>query len=310
MLHIGGGRPERRNDKVLYWLFLTLLLAAAWALTIGTGTASAVSVPKAPTGVSASDKIDTNKVRVTWTLNGAQSYEVWRNVSNNTLSATKIASVASSPCDDTSAVPGTIYYYWVKATNAAGTSGFSAPDTGWYTAYTLAWPQGWQHPLGAVGPFTVVETDFWYNFDASHYWSVNGTRHAGIDIKASPNTQVLAIKAGTIVWVPRTDQYGKPLPPMQLVVIVQHSGTRGPFFCVYGHIDAYPEIKLGVQVKAGARLGVVKQAGDVSHLHFGINTSASTARFISVGWGASGSANPTSLGWVDPVPYLRQTLPW
>ena len=321
MLNIGGGELERRNGKVLYWAFLTLLLLAAWALTscsnlwlpgnVETGTAvndpSAVSVPKPPTGVSASFDTYTDKVRVTWTLNGAPSYEVWRNTSNSTSSATRIASVNSSPCDDTAATPGTTYYYWVKAKNAAGTSGFSASATGRYTSYTLAWPQSWRNPLGAN---SVLTTNTAYDFNSSTYLSNWGKRHTGIDIKAGPDTPVFAIAAGTIIKVTRTVS-ANPTPDeaMTLVVIVQHTGSQGPFFCVYGHIYAAAGIKAGDQIKAGTQLGVVKQAGSPSHLHFGINTTPSKDYFMSsilpLGWGTvPQSIDPTSKGWVNPIVYL------
>lgn len=74
-----------------------------------------------------------DKVGVTWNPStGATSYEVWRNIANNSGSATRIASnVATSSNDDTSAVAGTTYYSWIKGVNASGTSGFSNPDSGY-----------------------------------------------------------------------------------------------------------------------------------------------------------------------------------
>jgi len=61
-----------------------------------------------------------------------RSYEVWRNTANNSTTASRIPqSVASTSYDDTGAVAGTTYYYWVKAVNAAGTSSFSSPDSGY-----------------------------------------------------------------------------------------------------------------------------------------------------------------------------------
>ena len=112
-----------------------------------------INPPSAPTGVSASDGAFTDKVRVTWGGSGSFDYqiflpmilaggsgptpeapyfEIYRNTSNSTAGATKLADHhPASPYDDTSAVPGTTYYYWVKACNSAGCSGFSASDSGY-----------------------------------------------------------------------------------------------------------------------------------------------------------------------------------
>jgi len=64
---------------------------------------------------------------------GATAYEIWRNTSNSTTSAVKIsaADVIGTTYDDTTTIAGTTYYYWVKAKNAGGTSGFSAANTGY-----------------------------------------------------------------------------------------------------------------------------------------------------------------------------------
>ena len=88
--------------------------------------------PLPPTGVSASDGTYTDRVRVTWdAVAGATSYEVWRNNSDSSAAATRIASsVAGTAYDDTTVVPGTTYWYWVKATSAHGTSAFSDSDSG------------------------------------------------------------------------------------------------------------------------------------------------------------------------------------
>jgi hypothetical protein len=91
------------------------------------------SAPSAPTGVLASDGTYTDRVRITWNASAnATAYEIWRGTSSSSSAAKKISAtdVTTTTYDDTSALGGTTYYYWVKAKNAAGTSGFSSSNTG------------------------------------------------------------------------------------------------------------------------------------------------------------------------------------
>ncbi|HVN76612.1 MAG TPA: PKD domain-containing protein [Thermoanaerobaculaceae bacterium] len=87
--------------------------------------------PPPPTGVSATDGAYTNKVRVSWNASsGADSYQVWRNTVNDTSSASFLGVFTALLFDDTTVTPGVTYWYWVRAHNGAGWSGFSSPDTG------------------------------------------------------------------------------------------------------------------------------------------------------------------------------------
>jgi len=97
-----------------------------------------------PTNVVATDRTYTDKVQVTWSaaVNTAK-YEVWRNTSNNSGTASKISGtdVVGLSYADTTAVAGTTYYYWVKAKNAAGVvSSYSASDAGTRAVVTLLAP--------------------------------------------------------------------------------------------------------------------------------------------------------------------------
>lgn len=98
--------------------------------------------PVAPANVRATDGDYSDKVRVTWdAVPGAAGYEVWRHSTSNLASAVRLGSARTSPVDDTSVVVTQPYYYWVRATNAAGISAFSVPDPGWRrdpTGNTLA----------------------------------------------------------------------------------------------------------------------------------------------------------------------------
>ncbi len=116
------------------------------------------AAPPAPTGVAASDGTFNDKVQVAWTAgSGATAYEVWRNTSNSSGSATKIsaADVGGTSYDDTTAVAGTTYYYWVKAKNTGGTSSFSTSNSG-YRAVAASTNDLFANRIVLVGP--VVST--------------------------------------------------------------------------------------------------------------------------------------------------------
>ncbi len=81
--------------------------------------------------VAASDKTFTDKVRVTWNaVSDATAYEVWRNTANDPSTAQLIKTVTGTRYDDTTAIAGTQYWYWVKATNAVATSNYSISNPG------------------------------------------------------------------------------------------------------------------------------------------------------------------------------------
>ena len=88
--------------------------------------------PSAPTNVSASDGTYIDRVEVTWAASsGATSYTVYRAASLARLAKKIVLGTTSGTFfNDTTAIPGRIYYYWVRASNAYGTSGFSAYDAG------------------------------------------------------------------------------------------------------------------------------------------------------------------------------------
>jgi hypothetical protein len=94
----------------------------------------APAIPTVPTNVSATDGTYTDRVRITWAAsNGATSYEVWRATKNSSSSAVKISTstLTGTTFDDFTASKGKVYYYFVKAKNASGTSGFSASNSGY-----------------------------------------------------------------------------------------------------------------------------------------------------------------------------------
>jgi len=112
-----------------------------WVRSVGACGASAFSdsdpgarasgtAPGAPSRVRATDGT-CNQVTVTWrAASGATGYQIWRGTSTSSAGAVQIGTSATLSFVDSTGVPGTRYYYWVKATNPCGTSGFSNRDRG------------------------------------------------------------------------------------------------------------------------------------------------------------------------------------
>jgi hypothetical protein len=98
--------------------------------TLGACTNGAPSSPSVTAGNGAS----TNQVAVTWSnVSLEDGYEIWRNTVNLSGSASLLGAVGANTTNfnDTGATPGQQYYYWVKAYNCAGDSGFGASDAGY-----------------------------------------------------------------------------------------------------------------------------------------------------------------------------------
>jgi hypothetical protein len=85
-----------------------------------------------PSNIQATQGTFSDHVHVTWNaVDGAQSYEVLRSTSNDFNSAVQFpVNIADLSYDDTTAHPGTTYYYWVIAHNAVADSDPGGPATG------------------------------------------------------------------------------------------------------------------------------------------------------------------------------------
>ena len=119
----------------------------------------AVAVPSAPSSISASDGTYADRVVVTWSsVSGATQYHAFRCTTTSTSSCSQIYSGSSTSYNDTSASPGTTYYYRAKACNSAGCSGYSSYNAG----YRLAAP---------VPPSSVQASDGTYTDRGAVTWS-------------------------------------------------------------------------------------------------------------------------------------------
>ena len=126
---------------VTYWYFVVAAADGEGRNASGYSAGAAGSLKiGAPTGVYATDGTSATGVTVSWNATpGADGYKVYRGTSNNPDAAEEVSSVPSVSFDDTSASPGTLYYYWVVATNAVSESAKSAYETGFRS---LAAPTG------------------------------------------------------------------------------------------------------------------------------------------------------------------------
>lgn len=87
-------------------------------------------IPDIPTGVNATDGIYTDRVSINW--NGserANNYQVYR-AETETGVKTQIGTPTTNVYTDMATIPGTTYWYWIKACNMTGCSDFSENDTG------------------------------------------------------------------------------------------------------------------------------------------------------------------------------------
>lgn len=97
---------------------------------LGWTLAAETVIPSAPAKVAASDD-RADEVLVTWSVStNASSYKIYRYTSNASASALLMGTSSATSYDDAAATPGVTYYYWVKAVNGNGASGFSGYDTG------------------------------------------------------------------------------------------------------------------------------------------------------------------------------------
>jgi hypothetical protein len=91
--------------------------------------ATGVTVPDAPTSVSATDNL-IDKVTITWTAGTGETdgHKVYRD--GTVLNSDTAIAHDTNTFDDTTAAAGTTYAYTVKAINAAGLSAASSADNG------------------------------------------------------------------------------------------------------------------------------------------------------------------------------------
>jgi|GEM_PF-2085581 len=89
--------------------------------------------PAPPINLTASNQKFADHIALSWIASdNAATYTVWRNTGPNSGEAVAITSVNNTVTSfsDWQVMPGTIYYYWVKAANSFGSSAFSDQASG------------------------------------------------------------------------------------------------------------------------------------------------------------------------------------
>jgi hypothetical protein len=192
-------RPFRRG------LYVALLLAFV------APSAARAQICLPPTGVSATDGTNCSNVVITWTGGShGDSFSVFRGTTVNSAEATLIGGTSLQTFTDSQALPGVVYFYWVKRVNAScpggstlggGNTGFigtppaptnvAASDETDCAAIHLTWTEApttllyqvWRSLTPNVNAATLIAiTDTTFLDDAAtdplltYYYFVRGTR--------------------------------------------------------------------------------------------------------------------------------------
>jgi len=130
--------------------------------------------PLAPADLNASTTFTTH-IALTWLASdGATGYKVFRGTVDNPAVAELLHEGDETSFNDTTAVPSTDYYYWVKAVNTLGDSGFSTTAAGMRVPGAADYTITLSHEPGAGGSTAGGGT-----FPAGSSQTVTATVNAG-----------------------------------------------------------------------------------------------------------------------------------
>ncbi len=98
----------------------------------GGGGGGMPALPGQPQNLRASDGTDKEKIVVTWSsVTGAARYEVWRSTTGNDADFTRYGETTSTSFNDTAPTMCQVFWYRVRAGNAAGWGTDSVADSGY-----------------------------------------------------------------------------------------------------------------------------------------------------------------------------------
>ena len=227
------------NVAYIYWL-KAINASGASAFSLSDSGYASNAPPSAPTGVSATDGTYPNKVQVSWSASsGATGYQVWRHTSNNSNSANRIDSgVGGVSYDDNTVIVGTSYYYWIKATNAGGTSVFSNVDSGYAQAFSLAInptstnftsaaSTGRTIGVTANGAWNAASNVSWIAITGGAAGTSNGTITFSVATdSASSRTGRIVVAGGGISLTCTVTQAGTALSSYRIAGAISYGGSQ------------------------------------------------------------------------------------
>ncbi|GEM_PF-1235997 len=270
-------------------------------------------VSAVPVCLSASDGAYTNQVRLTWwAADGAEGYRIFRDNGADTNDAIQIGITSSTNYDDTSAVAGTMYSYWLKSTNGCGISGFSYfQDSGWRASPTgaigvlppmlsYAVAYGSSNPAaqsfivtnsGAIGfNFTNSTT---YSADASGWWQAvpgTGSVTAFASLALTGTVDVAGLNAGTYYANSMIASSEADNSPYSLVVAL--TVNKGDQIITFPKIpDQVVTNTVGISATASSGLPVVLRVVSGPAVLDGTNLSFTGAGWVNVKAYQAGDTN-------------------
>lgn len=193
-----------------------------------------------PSDVVASDGLYEDRVRISWSAAiDSTSYNIYRSTTTS-HPVSPIQNGVVSPYNDTTAIPGVVYYYWVEAVNAGGLS-ISSCDSG-YRAVSLSLGKSADSltSSGGSGNVTVSANTVWVatsdvdwiKFDTPS-GSGNGVLTYSVDavLVAASRTGTITVTAGANTEHPLTKaltvtQYAANAAPTALGEVTASDGVH------------------------------------------------------------------------------------
>lgn len=159
-------KMKRKNIEWFLKVYLLLLIVISLIVIPTEASASTISnsqlsiftlsIPNPPSGITATDGTLVDRIKITWNLiNNAAYYEVYRNIINSTIGAERVGSSTSEKYSDFYADPNILFFYYIKACNSDGCSGFSSSNAGYRalaTATKMIVPSKTKTPTKTLGP--------------------------------------------------------------------------------------------------------------------------------------------------------------